>query len=162
LEDRLEIPSPKVPTYDQKPEMSAYEITNELIKRLKLGLYDFYVVNFANPDMVGHTGLLKAGIKACEVVDECLGKIVKTLINLDGIGFIVADHGNAEEMLDLITGEVDTKHSVNPIPFILVGQQFSQNRYTLKRGVLADVAPTILSVMGINKPQLMTGQNLIS
>jgi len=162
LEDRLEIPSPKVPTYDQKPEMSAYEITNELIKRLKLGLYDFYVVNFANPDMVGHTGLLKAGIKACEVVDECLGKIVKTLINLDGIGFIVADHGNAEEMLNLISGEVDTKHSVNPVPFILVGQQFSQNRYTLKRGVLADVAPTILSVMGINKPQLMTGQNLIS
>ena len=161
-EDKIEIPSPKVATYDQKPEMSAYEITDTLLERLKLGLYDFFVVNFANPDMVGHTGVLKAGIKACEVVDECLGKLIRTILNLDGICFIVADHGNTEEMLSLIDGKVDTKHSVNPVPFIIVGKQFAQNYHALKKGVLADVAPTILSVMGINKPQLMTGNNLLS
>ncbi len=161
-EDRIEIPSSKVATYDQKPEMSAREITNALLERLKLGLYDFFTVNLANPDMVGHTGVLEAGIKACEVVDECLGKLIRTILNLDGICFIVADHGNAEEMINLINGEVDTKHSVNPVPFIIVGKQFSQNHHALKKGVLADVAPTILSIMGINKPQLMTGNNLLS
>ncbi len=161
-EDRIEIPSPKVATYDKKPEMSAYQLTEELIRRIKLSLYDFVVINFANPDMVGHTGVLKAGIKACEVVDECLGEIVRVVLNLNGNCFVVADHGNVEEMLSLVTGEVDTKHSTNLVPFIIVGKEFMQRSQILKTGVLADVAPTILSIMGISKPGLMTGRNLLN
>lgn len=160
-EDRIEIPSPNVPTYDQKPEMSAYEVTEKLIKRIKTNIYDFIVVNFANPDMVGHTGVIKAGIKACEVVDECLGKVVKTILNLGGATVVTADHGNVEEMIDLQTGGVDTKHSTNPVPFIVVDKRFDSRGRALPRGILADVAPTILSIMGIEKPDLMTGRNLL-
>ncbi len=160
-EDRVEIPSPKVATYDQKPEMSAPEVTSELLRRLKAQFYDFIIVNFANPDMVGHTGVLQAGIKACEVVDECLGKIVEVITNLGGVAIITADHGNVEEMINPLTGEVDTEHSTNPVPFIVVDHQF---RYTplLPQGILADVAPTILSIMKIEKPDLMTGRNLLA
>jgi len=160
-EDRLEIPSPKVATYDQKPEMSAYEITKELIQRLKAQFYDFIVINFANPDMVGHTGVLKAGIKACEVVDECLGKVVEVVTNLGGATIITADHGNVEEMIDPVTGEVDTEHSTNPVPFIVVSNQIGE-RELLSQGILADVAPTILKMMRIEKPDLMTGRNLLT
>ncbi len=160
-EDRVKIPSSKVATYDKKPEMSAYEITEELNRRLKARFYDFAIVNFANPDMVGHTGVLNAGIKACEVVDECLGKIVETVNNLGGVTIITADHGNVEEMIDPVTGEIDTEHSTNPVPFIVVGNQFRQVNL-LPQGILADVAPTILAMMKIDKPDLMIGRNLFN
>jgi 2,3-bisphosphoglycerate-independent phosphoglycerate mutase len=159
-EDWTEIPSPHVPTYDQKPDMSAYELTAEVIRRLESNIYDFILINYANSDMVGHTGNLQAGIKACECVDECLGKIVNTVTNLRGVCLITSDHGNVEEMIDPITGEIDTKHSRNPVPFILV----SQHEYILKitsRGILADVAPTILNLFKIGKSELLTGKSLI-
>jgi 2,3-bisphosphoglycerate-independent phosphoglycerate mutase len=125
-------------------------------------MYDFLVVNYANPDMVGHTGVLEAGVRSCEVTDECLGKLVKTIISLEGTAVITADHGNIEEMIDLKTGSVDTKHSVNPVPLIIVSQVQEPNHKNLPRGILADVAPTILALMNIEKPTLMTGRSLIS
>ncbi|HUS59956.1 MAG TPA: 2,3-bisphosphoglycerate-independent phosphoglycerate mutase [Nevskiaceae bacterium] len=160
-EDRIEISSPKVATYDKKPEMSAYEVTSELVKRLKTNIYDFVVVNYANPDMVGHTGVLSAGVKACEVVDECVGKVVNTVLGLGGSCLITADHGNVEEMINLTTGGVDTEHSNNPVPLIVVSQHFRQKAQNLPQGILADVAPTILDLMEINKPELMTGRSLL-
>jgi len=160
-EDRSEIPSPKVATYDQKPEMSAYEVTNELIKKLTTYQYHFILVNFANPDMVGHTGVLQAGIKACEVVDECLGKVVEKITNLGGTCVITADHGNVEEMLNPVTGEIDTEHSSNPVPLIIVDSKFNFSKSVLSRGILADVAPTILGLLGISKPELMNGRDLL-
>jgi 2,3-bisphosphoglycerate-independent phosphoglycerate mutase len=161
LEDWVEIPSPKVATYDLKPEMSANQVTEQLLKRLKPGNYDFAVVNYANPDMVGHTGVLSASIKACETVDECLDKSVQTVINLGGACVITADHGNVEEMANPISGEVDTEHSTNPVPFVVVDQRFDSGGRILQEGILADVAPTILTIMGIEKPDLMTGRNLL-
>lgn len=160
-EDWVEIPSPKVATYDLKPEMSAKEVTQETLKRLRLGTYNFVLVNYANPDMVGHTGVLKAGIKACEAVDECLGELVKMVFNLDGVCLITADHGNVEEMINTVTGEVDTEHSTNPVPLIIVSKKFNQAGRVLNRGILADIAPTILTLMGIEKPESMTGRNLL-
>jgi len=160
-EDRIEIPSPNVSTYDQKPEMSAHEVTEELLKRIKTNIYDFIVVNYANPDMVGHTGVLKAGIRACEVIDECVGRVVNTVGNLGGSSIIVADHGNVEEMINLQTGEMDTEHSANPVPFIVIDKNADSRARSLPRGVLADVAPTILGIMGIAKPDLMTGRDLL-
>ena len=160
-EDRILIPSPKVATYDLKPEMSAYEITRVLLGKIKLKAYDFILVNFANPDMVGHTGVLKAGIKACEVVDECLGKVVRLVLAYNGVCIIVADHGNVEEMVDPKTGEVSTKHSLNPVPLIVIGKKWQGKPRTLLTGTLADVAPTILKIMNIPKPIEMTGRSLI-
>jgi 2,3-bisphosphoglycerate-independent phosphoglycerate mutase len=160
-EDQVEIPSPDVPTYDLKPEMSAYEVTNELLKRIKTKMYDFVVVNFANPDMLGHTGILQAGIKACEVTDECLGKVVSTITNLGGAAIVTADHGNVEEMINLKTGKVDTEHSTNPVPFIVVDKKFDHEGRTLPQGVLADVATTILAIMEINKSEFMSGKVLL-
>lgn len=160
-EDRVEIPSPKVTTYDLKPEMSAFEVTETLINRIKLRIYDFIVVNFANPDMVGHTGILKAGIKACEVTDQCLGMVVRNVLAENGICLVTADHGNVEEMINLTTGRVDTEHSISPVPFIIIGNDFrNQNRF-LPSGILADVAPMILKFMGIEKPGSMTGKALM-
>ena len=160
-EDRVEIPSPKVKTYDLKPEMSASEVTETLIARIKLRIYNFIVVNFANPDMVGHTGVLKAGIKACEITDQCLGKVARSVLAEDGVCIVTADHGNVEEMINLTTGQVDTEHSVNPVPLIIVSNDFrGQNRF-LPSGILADIAPTILKFMGINKPGSMTGKALL-
>jgi len=160
-EDRVEIPSPDVKTYDLQPEMSAYGVTEELLKRIKTGFYDFILVNYANPDMVGHTGVLKAGIKACEVTDDCVGKVVQTVSNLNGVCLITADHGNVEEMIDLQTGGIDTKHSINPVPFIVASRMFNHRGRMLPKGILADIAPTILAIMGIEKPGLMTGRNLL-
>lgn len=160
-EERIEVSSPKVTTYDKKPEMSAYEVTDKLLKRLQANIYDFAVVNYANPDMVGHTGVLPAGIKACEVIDECVGKVTQTVLGLGGTCLITADHGNVEEMINLTTGEVDTEHSNNPVPLIIVGQRFRQKAQNLPQGILADVAPTILALMEISKPDLMTGRNLL-
>jgi len=161
-EDWVEVPSPKVATYDLKPEMAAYELTEQLIKRLKSNIYDFILVNFANPDMVGHTGVISAGIKACEAVDECLGKIMEMVLNLNGVCVVTADHGNVEEMINLTTGEIDTEHSINPVPFIVVDKRYNQRGRVLPRGILGDVAPTILGILGIEKPELMMGKDLLN
>lgn len=161
-EEWEEVASPKVSTYDMKPEMSAFELTEKLLEKLRRNIYDFVLVNFANPDMVGHTGVISAGIKACEVVDECVGKIINTVLGLEGTVIITADHGNIEEMINLSTGEIDTEHSTNPVPFIVVNKQFNQGGRILPRGILADVAPTILFLLGLEKPGVMTGKNLLS
>lgn len=158
-EERVEIPSPAVATYDLKPEMSAFEITDFLVAKIKKDIYDFIVVNFANPDMVGHTGVLPAAITACEVVDECVGKVAQASLSQKGACIITADHGNVEEMINLETGEVDTEHSANPVPLIVVEEKFKGQK-ELPVGILADVAPIILALMGIHKPQEMTGRNL--
>lgn len=160
-EDRIIIPSPKVATYDLKPEMSAPQITEFVLGRLRERLYDFILINFANTDMVGHTGNLAAGIRACEIVDKCLGDIVHTVANVGGLAVITADHGNIEEMIDLKTGEVDTEHSSNPVPFITVSNALAGKQKIFPRGVLCDVAPTILSFFDIAKPlEMMTSQIL--
>ncbi len=160
-EDHILIPSPKVPTYDKKPEMSAQQIAE--VAKKKIGNYDFILINFANPDMVGHTGDLQAGIKAVETTDNCLGQIVKKALSINGVCLVTADHGNAEEMLNPQTGEIDTEHSSNPVPFIAVGSpdQVGERR-ELMAGVLADIAPTTLALMGIRKPSQMTGRDLLS
>ena len=158
-EDRILVPSPKeVPTYDLKPEMSCYIVTEKLTEAIKSGKYDLVVANFANPDMVGHTGVLPAAIKAIEVVDECLGKVVEAVQSVHGNLFVLADHGNADVMIDKKTGEPYTAHTTNPVPFILV----SEEDYRLREGgCLADVAPTLLELMGIPQPKEMTGKSLL-
>lgn len=163
-EERVIVPSPEVPTYDQKPEMSAPEITQEFLEKIGTQApapYHFALINFANPDMVGHTGDFKAIKRACEVVDEQLGKIVTRVNSLGGVTLITADHGNAEQNVDPATGELDTEHSTNPVPFIVVGQQFLANAQRLESGVLADVAPTVLQLLGIKRPSIMTGRVLV-
>ena len=160
-ENREMIPSPNVFSYAQKPEMSADKICARIIQTLEKKLFDFYVVNFANPDMVGHTGDLKAGIKSVEKIDDCLSKIYEAFKQRDDIRILItADHGNIEEMINLVTGEVDTKHSTNPVPFILLDKDLKNAK--LKKGILADVAPTILDLLNIKKSKLMTGKSLIS
>jgi 2,3-bisphosphoglycerate-independent phosphoglycerate mutase len=164
-EDRVLIPSPKeVPTYDQKPEMSARGLTEELIKRLRSGTYDFVICNFANPDMVGHTGKLPAAIRAVETVDGCLGKIVEEILRQEGAAIITADHGNCEQMLDA-QGAPHTAHTTNLVPFLLIGRKYqggANGRSPLRAGgKLIDIAPTLLDIMGIPKPSAMTGESLI-
>ena len=158
-EDRILVPSPKeVPTYDLKPEMSCYTVTEKLTEAIRSGKYDLVVANFANPDMVGHTGVLSAAIKAIEVVDECMGKVVDAVESMHGNIFILADHGNADIMIDEKTGEPYTAHTTNPVPFILV----SDEKHKLREGgCLADVAPTLLELMGIPQPKEMTGKSLL-
>lgn len=156
-EDRVLIPSPKVATYDLKPEMSAVEVKEEVIKRINEEKYDFIVLNFANPDMVGHTGKFDAAVKAIETIDKCLGDIVKLIIEKGGKVMITADHGNAEEMIDESTGKVITAHTTNMVPCIVIGE----GDIKLREGILADIAPTILDMMGIEKPSEMTGESLI-
>ena len=158
-EDRILVPSPKeVPTYDLKPEMSCYTVTEKLTEAIRSGKYDLVVANFANPDMVGHTGVLPAAIKAIEVVDECMGKVVDAVESMHGNLFILADHGNADIMIDEKTGEPYTAHTTNPVPFILV----SDERHKLREGgCLADIAPTLLELMGIPQPKEMTGKSLL-
>lgn len=160
-EDRLIIPSAKVPTYDQKPEMSAYEITEKLIDRISLGVYSFILVNFANADMVGHTGNIPAAIKAVEVIDECVGKLAAQVLAFDMTMMITADHGNVEEMLGP-DGEMDTEHSTYPVPLYIVDKRFEGQPSTLPMGRLGDVGPSILSVMGLEIPPVMTGKNLLT
>ena len=157
-EERALIPSPKVATYDLKPEMSAYEVTEELIKRLDSDKYDMVILNFANPDMVGHTGVVDAAIKAIEAVDECLGKVVDKVLEKDGTVFITADHGNAETMIDFSTGNPFTAHTTQPVPFLWVSN--NTDGKTIKDGKLADIAPTMLNVLGLEAPAEMTGENL--
>ena len=159
-EDRLIIPSPKVATYDLMPHMSAGEVTDRLLDRLSLGVYGFIVVNFANPDMVGHTGNIQAAIKACKYVDTCVEKIVTSVLSKNGTCFITADHGNVEEMLTP-TGGIDTEHSVFPVPFIAVNRQYMGKYIQLPTGKLGDIAPSMLYVMGVSVPDDMTGANLL-
>lgn len=159
-EDRIEIPSIKeVATYDQKPEMSTYEVTDRLIQEIHKQMYDFIIVNYANVDMVGHTGNLEASIKAVEIADDALGKLVSTILHYNGACVITADHGNTEEMINLQTGKVDTEHSTNPVPFLFISNDAQPRELSL--GILADIAPTILAAIGINKPGTMTGRNLL-
>ena len=169
-EEDLIVPSPKVATYDLKPEMSLPKLTSELLKVVKRGTYSFFVVNIANPDMVAHSGNLKATIKAIECVDQYLKRIVEGVLASEGVLFITADHGNAEELLSFpkssfyITssqGLINTDHSNNPVPLIVVGKQFYCQVKKLKTGALSDIAPTILNLMGIEKPDEMTGNNLL-
>lgn len=161
LEDRIIIPSPKVPTYDLKPEMSSYELTNAIVDQLKRRLYQFVLINFPNADMVGHTGVLGAAVIACETIDNSLGRIVPEILSQDGYCIITADHGNVEEMIDPTTGGINTEHSTYPVPFIIIGKEFEGQAKELASGILADVAPTVLSLFGIEKPSTMTGRNLL-
>lgn len=159
-EDRILIPSPRVATYDLKPEMSAQEVTRELNKAAKS--YHFILVNFANTDMVGHTGNYEATIKSVEVVDDCLQKLYKNVVQkLQGTMIVTADHGNAEEMFTSETQEVITSHSLNPVPFIIVNERYRHHKPKIYDGTLADIAPTILYLLKIAKPADMTGKNLI-
>ena len=180
-EDRILVKSPKVATYDLKPEMSAYEVCDKLVDAIKADKYDVIVINFANPDMVGHTGVeaavikaieavdecvgkavdavQEAAIKAVEAVDECVGKAVEALKEVDGQMFICADHGNAEQLIDEETGEPFTAHTTNPVPFILVN---ADPAYKLREGgCLADIAPTLIELMGMQQPADMTGKSLL-
>lgn len=160
-EDRVLIPSPKVSTYDKKPEMSAIEVTTKLIDIINSKKYDFIVVNYANGDMVGHTGNLKAAIKACETVDICLGKVIAEVKKLKGVALITADHGNCEEMINPKTGQPNTEHSRNPVPLIFINNETYEIKRLRHDGVLADIAPTVLQIIGIYKPVEMTGKSLI-
>ena len=159
-EDRILVNSPKdVATYDLKPEMSAPQVCEKLLDAIRSEKYDVIVINFANPDMVGHTGVISAAIKAIETVDECVGKAVQAVKDVDGVLFICADHGNAEQMIDYTTGQPHTAHTTNPVPFILVNYDTA---YTLKEGgCLADIVPTLINVMGMEQPAEMTGKSLL-
>lgn len=165
-EERAIVPSKPVASYDLVPEMSAYEITDRLVKEIKSKKYDFLVANFANGDMVGHTGNLKAAVKAVEVLDESLGEIMKETLSAGGTMFITADHGNVEEMINLETGEIDKEHSTNPVPLWIIGpankKSVQKEKQIAPEGILADVAPTILDVMGLEKPKEMTGTSLLN
>ena len=159
-EERLLIPSPKVATYDLQPEMSASELLEKVEAKIDEDKFDFIVVNFANPDMVGHTGSVEAATKAVEAVDTCVGKLVDKIIALGGSAIITADHGNAELMIDVESGKTITAHSTNPVPFIVAGEDF-KNVTLLNSGRLSDIAPTVLDMMNLEKPEEMTGKSLI-
>ena len=158
-EDRILVKSPKVATYDLQPEMSAPEVCDKLCAAIRSGDYDVIIINFANPDMVGHTGVLPAAIKAVETVDTCVGKAVEALKEMDGVMFICADHGNCEQEINYETGEPLTSHTTNPVPFILVNADPS---YGLREGgKLCDIVPTLIELMGMEIPEEMTGQSLL-
>ena len=156
-EDRILIPSPKVETYDMKPEMSAGEVTDKVVEAINSRKYDAIILNYANPDMVGHTGSLEATVKALEFLDGCVKRVVDAIENNDGTLLITADHGNAEQMIDYKTGELHTAHTTNPVPLVLIGREDVK----LKEGRLADLAPTMLDLMNLAKPEEMTGESLI-
>ena len=158
-EDRVLIPSPHVATYDLKPEMSVLEVSERLCKELAGGAYDLVVCNFANLDMVGHTGVMEAAVRACEVVDDCVGRVVKTVLDTNGRLLLSADHGNADTMLDAVGG-VHTAHSMNPVPFVWV-EEGNGGRRLRPEGILGDVAPTVLDLWGLPQPEAMTGKSLL-
>ncbi|MEZ5825545.1 MAG: 2,3-bisphosphoglycerate-independent phosphoglycerate mutase [Geminicoccaceae bacterium] len=158
-EQRLLVASPKVATYDLQPEMSAPELTRRILEALEDPSPDFVLVNFANPDMVGHTGVLQAAVRAVETVDECLGRLLERILELGGTAFVTADHGNCEQMIDPQTGGPHTAHTTNPVPCFLAGASPGTG---LRQGILADVAPTILELMGIEQPAEMTGNSLLT
>lgn len=156
-EERILIPSPRVATYDLQPEMSAYGITDEVVKQVASGRFDVVIMNYANADMVGHTGNLDATIKAVEVIDECLGRVVEATRAKHGTAIITADHGNAEQMIDPVTGKIFTAHTINPVPVILIDEYGGKLR---EGGSLRDIAPTMLGILGLTKPAQMTGRDL--
>ncbi len=158
-EDRILVPSPKVETYDLKPEMSAIEVTEKVVEAIDSKKYDCIILNYANPDMVGHTGNLEAAIKAVETIDECVGKVVSAINSKKGNLIITADHGDAEQMIDYATGEPHTAHTTNLVPLILITE--NKNLKLKDDGKLADLAPTILELMNIEKPEEMTGESLL-
>ena len=157
-EDRILVPSPKVETYDLKPEMSAYEVCDKVVEAIKAEKYDSIILNFANPDMVGHTGNTDAVVKALEAIDECVNKVVEAVKEVNGTLLITADHGNCEQMIDYKTGEPQTAHTTNPVPLAIVGLPSNKK---IREGRLADLAPTMLDIMGLEKPDEMTGESLI-
>jgi len=155
-ERRIMVNSPKVATYDLQPEMSAYEITEKIVPEIKKKSADFICLNFANPDMVGHTGVFEAAVKACETVDRCAKEVIEAAVDNDYTVLVIADHGNSEFMINE-DGSANTAHTTNPVPFILVDKEIS----AVKDGILGDIAPTILNLMGVEKPELMTQKSLI-
>ncbi|MEK7637576.1 MAG: 2,3-bisphosphoglycerate-independent phosphoglycerate mutase [Patescibacteria group bacterium] len=173
-EDRVLVPSPAVPTYDQKPDMSARVITERVLQAINTGQYALVIVNYANPDMIGHTGNMPATIRAVEIVDECLGQIVEAALSINGLVLITGDHGNAEAKIDPQTGEVSKEHSANPVPLIVVANDLPpavlqsyrspvRDLSTLTPvGVLADIAPTLLGLVGLSVPATMTGHDLFA
>jgi 2,3-bisphosphoglycerate-independent phosphoglycerate mutase len=159
-EERILIPSPKVPTYDLKPEMSAFEVTDTVIERIKTEKHHLIVLNYANPDMVGHTGIFDAAVKAIEAVDTCIGRVVYEVLNQVGAVLLTSDHGNAEKMIDEDTGQPHTAHTKNRVPFIFITDNETEAKLR-EDGILADVAPTALQLLDISKPLAMTGKSLI-
>jgi 2,3-bisphosphoglycerate-independent phosphoglycerate mutase len=172
-EDHILVPSPQVVSYDLKPEMSAYAVTDIILKSISEDKYDFILINYANPDMVAHTGNLDATIKAVQYVDECLGKVIKAVLAKKAVALITADHGNSESMINLQTGQVLKEHTANPVPFVIVGERYQGMNFGWQdspgndlslvqpQGILSDVAPTVLKILNINKPSEMTGRSLI-
>jgi 2,3-bisphosphoglycerate-independent phosphoglycerate mutase len=159
-EDRQIVPSPRVRTYDLKPEMSVYEVTDVVLQRLDSNKYDVVVVNFANPDMVGHTGILSAAVKAAEAVDQCVGKVLDKVKSMGGAAIVTADHGNFEKMIDGSADNPHTAHTIGDVPLIVFDQRY-KNRNLRQGGRLADVGPTLLHMMKLSQPKEMTGQSLI-
>jgi 2,3-bisphosphoglycerate-independent phosphoglycerate mutase len=171
-EDQVLVPSPRIDSYAMKPEMSAPEVADKVVKAIESKAYDFILVNFANADMVGHTGDIKAAIRAVEFVDGAVGRVVESVLKEGGVAIITADHGNAEIMFNMQTGAVDKEHTANPVPFILVGKQYegksiihpdipgSDLSLIQPQGILSDVAPTILKIFGISQPEAMTGRSI--
>jgi 2,3-bisphosphoglycerate-independent phosphoglycerate mutase len=159
-EDRLLVPSPKVPTYDLQPEMSAAGVTSTAIEYIRSGKYDLVIMNYANADMVGHTGVIPAAIKAVETVDKGIGQVVEATLAVGGGLLITADHGNAEQLIDYENGKPYTAHTTNPVPLYLVVPQYAKAKLR-SDGILADVSPTILQIMGIPQPGDMRGHSLI-
>jgi 2,3-bisphosphoglycerate-independent phosphoglycerate mutase len=161
-EDRQIVPSPRdVTTYDKKPEMSAYEVTAEMLNRIESDAYDLIVLNYANGDMVGHTGSIPAAIKAVEAVDECVGRVVQAVLAKGGALIVTADHGNCEQMIDPATGGPHTAHTVYDVDLIVVDDRLKNSRTQLNEGRLADIAPTALALMGLPQPAEMSGRSLL-
>ncbi len=158
-EERILVPSPRVATYDQQPEMSAIEVTDKVVEAIETGRFDAIVLNYANADMVGHTGRLDAAVKAVETIDACLGRLAAAVEKAGGTLVVTADHGNAEMMRDPDTGGPHTAHTLNPVPFLIV--QPPAAIATVEDGCLADVAPTLLDILGLDKPAAMTGHSLV-
>ena len=154
------MPSPRVRTYDLKPEMSAYEVADVVLQRLDTNQYDAMVINFANPDMVGHTGIQEAAIKAAETVDACVGKVLDKVKQMGGAAIVTADHGNFEKMIDGTPDKPHTAHTVGDVPLIVFDEKY-KGRKLRSGGILADIAPTLLDMMGLPKPEEMTGRSLL-
>jgi 2,3-bisphosphoglycerate-independent phosphoglycerate mutase len=160
-EERVSVPSLKIPRYDMAPAMRARELTETVLRKLRQGTYHFVAVNFANADMIAHTGNLDAAVEAMEVLDSCIGELWQVIRHMGGTMIVTADHGNVEEMVDVATGAVNTEHSTFPVPFIVASNELKGFR-ELPRGVLADVAPTVLDIMGVHQPEEMTGRSMLS
>lgn len=158
-EERILIPSPKVATYDLQPEMSAVGVTDKLVENILSGDKDLIIINYANPDMVGHTGIMSAAIKAVETIDECMARVMEALLKVNGQMFLCADHGNSDQLIDYNTGEPFTAHTTNPVPFVLINCDKAKGLE--EGGKLCDIAPTLLDMMGIEQPKEMTGHSLL-